>query len=1581
MSDNNTHIDRGVFYTSFAFLTASGGTAPYSFNVTAGLPSGIAVNSDGTVSGVTCGTNGNFALTADVTDNVGGTGSSTTLKLIVNAAPAGGCSLTFSSSTVPNGNVGTAYSTTISATGGTAPYTYTVASGSLPTGLTLSSTGVISGTPSVAGTYSFTTLATDSGGSTGAQSYSMTITSGGTPPVAGAVSATVGYNSGGSSATPITLSLSGGAATSVAVASAASHGTATASGTTISYTPTANYIGSDSFTYTATNSSGTSSPATVSITISAPTVTISPSTLAAGTTGTAYSQTISSSGGFAPYTYAVSSGSLPTSLSLASNGTLSGTPTAVGTFNFTVSATDSSTGTHATGSLSYSVTIGAAPVAAPVSQTISYNSGSASATTITLSLSGGAATSVAVASAASHGTATASGTTISYTPTANYIGSDSFTYTATNSSGTSSPATVSITVSAPTVTISPSTVPSSTVSTPYSQSISASGGFAPYSYAITSGSLPTGMSLATNGTLSGTATVSGTFNFTVTVTDSSSGTPANGSRSYSLVVNAAVPAAPVAGASSQTVPYNAGSALPTTITLNLSGGTAASVAVASPASHGTVTAIGTTLTYTPTANYLGSDSFTYTATNTGGTSSPATVSITIPAPTISVSPTSLPAATISASYSQSISASGGLAPYIYTVSAGSLPAGLTLASSGSLSGTPTASGTFNFTITATDSSTGAAATGARAYGFTVNPVNPAAPVAGAASQNVSYNVGSASATVITLNLTGGAPTSVAVASAAAHGTATASGVTITYTPAPHYSGTDSFTYTATNSGGTSAAATVSVTISGPTLAVSPSSLPTATVATTYSQTILASGGLAPYTYTVSAGALPSGITLTSSGAISGTPTSAGTYNFTVSVTDSGSGTPATVSKAFTLAVVAALPAPPVATSTSQAATFNSGNGVQTSIALNLTGGTATSVTITTPPSHGTVTISGTSVTYAPNPNYVGTDSFSYTATNAGGTSAPSTVTLTIAAPPLAATPVNTAVTLTEYTPNTPFTPVTATGGVSPLKFSVSPTLPTGLTLDTTTGQITGSPTVSSADTSYTMSVTDATGQTKQVTFRLAVRAPAVLVTITPATLPNARQASNYSITFVASGGTGPYTWSITSGQLPSGLTLTSAGVLSGKPAAGSTFTITATDANGAVGTRTYTFSVDMRPNPTADPGVRGQVTAQAEMAKHFAMAQIENVTSHLREMQGGFDPCVHRGSITLDQSSPDPVSLKNREVEGTRPARSTEHEKTADTALDDNGSAAGSSDDGKSSRGGTSADKSKQEESDQCFNKALFGTDSIAFWSGGSLEHGSMDVDGTGRNYISTSGVTIGIDDELSHRFLLGLALGRGWARTRVDAFGTSTHGSSTSGVLSLSFRQSKLLSFDALVGYGHLSTSNTRWVSVDSTLVSGGRGGSNLFASLGATSILEARGFHFEPYLRADYIDSKVDGYREVGTTDLALTYSPSSSHSESFTAGFSMLHDFALSPRNTLTPLFSIQQQRTMNATQAQRLYYSDMGPDNSYVMSATAFPHNLTTGEIGFRLRNRGGIEGSLGMNYSIGSESFMSKTYRASIHTAF
>ncbi|MGI8858490.1 MAG: putative Ig domain-containing protein [Thermomicrobiales bacterium] len=91
---------------------------------------------------------------------------------------------------------------------------------------------------------------------------------------------------------------------------------------------------------------------------------------------------------------------------------------------------------------------------------------------------------------------------------------------------------------------------------------------------------------------------------------------------------------------------------------------------------------------------------------------------------LTLAPATLPNGTLTIPYSQTITASGGTVPYSFAITSGALPPGLTLATSGALSGTPTSAGSFAFTITATDH---LGATGIRAYTLVVPPPNPLPP--------------------------------------------------------------------------------------------------------------------------------------------------------------------------------------------------------------------------------------------------------------------------------------------------------------------------------------------------------------------------------------------------------------------------------------------------------------------------------------------------------------------------------------------------------------------------------------------------------------------------------------------------------------------------------------------------------------------------------------------------------------------------------------------------------------------------------------------------------------------------------------
>ena len=148
-----------------ATLQATGGTSPYSWSLASGsLPAGLALSTGGAISG-TPSTSGISSFSVKAQDSES-TPQSATASLTITVAAAGSTpaptALKITSSTLAGGTAGSSYSTTLQATGGTSPYTWSLASGSLPAGLALSTSGAISGTPSASGTSSFSVTVKDS---------------------------------------------------------------------------------------------------------------------------------------------------------------------------------------------------------------------------------------------------------------------------------------------------------------------------------------------------------------------------------------------------------------------------------------------------------------------------------------------------------------------------------------------------------------------------------------------------------------------------------------------------------------------------------------------------------------------------------------------------------------------------------------------------------------------------------------------------------------------------------------------------------------------------------------------------------------------------------------------------------------------------------------------------------------------------------------------------------------------------------------------------------------------------------------------------------------------------------------------------------------------------------------------------------------------------------------------------------------------------------------------------------------------------------------------------------------------------
>jgi alpha-tubulin suppressor-like RCC1 family protein/Leucine-rich repeat (LRR) protein len=450
---------------------------------------------------------------------------------------AGGPAISLNPTTLPSGVVGTPYSQNVTAIGGLGPYTFTVPPGTLPTGLTLSSFGALTGTPTANGSFTFTVTATDSTNATGAQAY--TIVTGGGPTIT--ISPATLPSGAVGTAYSQTLTASGGTGpyTFTVPPNTLPTGLSLDPSGALTGTPTAN--GSFTFTVTATDSTSAAGTQSYTVVIGAgPTITISPATLPSGTVGVSYSQTLTASGGTGPYTFTVPANTLPTGLSLGVSGGITGMPTANGSFTFTVTATDANT---AAGTRTYTVVIAAVTRTLTVART---GTGAGTVTSAPPGIQCGVTCSASFADGASvtlTAVASAGSTFVGWSGACSGAGGCVVTMT-TAQSVTAQFDALPVPLSLP-----PATLPVGALNVTYLFTFAAVGGTPPYSYALTSGALPPGLGLnSATGALSGIPTQVGTFAFQITVTDAVSATA---SQNYSVTVSAIV--APIPTASNGTL--------------------------------------------------------------------------------------------------------------------------------------------------------------------------------------------------------------------------------------------------------------------------------------------------------------------------------------------------------------------------------------------------------------------------------------------------------------------------------------------------------------------------------------------------------------------------------------------------------------------------------------------------------------------------------------------------------------------------------------------------------------------------------------------------------------------------------------------------------------------------------------------------------------------------------------------------------------------------------------------------------------------------------------------------------------------
>ena len=693
--------------------------------------------------------------------------------------------------------------------------------------------------------------------------------------------------------------------------------------------------------------------------------------------------------------------------------------------------------------------------------------------------------------------------------------------------------------------------------------------------------------------------------------------------------------------------------------------------------------------------------------------------------------------------------------------------------------------------------------------------------------------------------------------------------------------------------------------------------------------------------------------------------------------------------------------PPVAANSASTVAANSANNA---IPLNLSGGTATALALITPPAHGNVTVSGTTISYTPTAGYSGSDSFTYTASNSGGTSAEARVAIDISPSSLILSPPGGV--LPSATAGSRWSQILiATGGTAPYTWRAVH-LPPGITLNSTTGELSG--TLDAAkDYSVQIAVSDSLGSGGTASYSLTTSpAPLPALQMLPGggPLPQATAGKSYARSLSVTGGAPPYRWAL-SGALPAGLVFAD-GQISGVPqgSGNSAFSVAVTDASGHTLQAGYSLdvaaagpvatdhsatlvagqsvTVSLTSGATGGPFTHAQLLEQPESSLGaatirgsgsdfqllFTAAAQASGTITLRYVLTGSAGSTPPAQIMLTITQrPDPA--RDADVIGMISAQYQAAQNFARAQLRNfsdrleqlhSGSNLASDMNGirfsmPSSRPEHDADQKmwatawQQQRSFKEDAEAQPPIPALPFVTEKQAQRlsywtgGYVDFGGGNTDGIRFSHTTLGVTTGADYRLTPAFTAGMGIGFGR-DVSDIGDSGTRTNG---RAFSSALYGSYhpgaffiDSLLGYGLMDFDSRRNVTGTTTRARGSRTGRQVFTSLTSGYEFRSPDTLISPYARLQYYRTRFDGYAETGAGAYSLAYAPQTASQIVTGAGLRGEHS-VLAKWGMLRLQGRLEYAQMLNDSGTARVGYADVGNDTWRVALTEQSRQTMTLG----------------------------------------